>query len=297
MRVLMAGVLGMTLGLGGFAVRADDVCEPKERTAANAGVASAKAAEAAGNLQKALDAVSSGDVRTCSNEGDALYKRFNLRLGQQAEKAGQLAKAFDYFEAGGYLDDARRVALANVHAKPTDRSLAGNVLGFLKRNGFADGVAEVQGQARAQAQRLLAQEDKTFAIREPHTELLREAGSWLSLAGDEPAADVKKRALARGDQFAALDYHYALGQALSYYDLADRNDKQALVKAKAVKLADSLAKTENWSAAVELYDLADERKKAEALQASREASAAKTETDRKGRFDKEQGDLEKQLGL
>jgi hypothetical protein len=50
-------------------------------------------------------------------------------------------------------------------------------------------------------------------------------------------------------------------------------------------------------ASVYLYYLAGDAKRAEALQASRNAASAKQEDSRKDRFEKEQGDLEKQLGL
>ena len=46
-----------------------------------------------------------------------------------------------------------------------------------------------------------------------------------------------------------------------------------------------------------LYELADDSKQAEALTARREASAAEVEAERKQKFDQEQGDLEKELGL
>ncbi len=297
MRHLVVGVLGVTLGFCSLGVRADDTCEPKERQVGNAAVVRAKAAESAGDLKRALDLVASGDVRACGDGADAIYMRVLLALGRAAEAAGQSVQAFDYFQTGSYFDDAKRVGLARFRAKPTDRRLADDILDFMRRNDFADGVAEVQRVARSQAQRLLAEEDKSFAIREPHTELLEEAKAWLGTAGDESAADVKRRALARGDQFAALDYHYALQQALTYYGRADRQDKQVEVKAKARQVADKLAGGDGWNAAVELYYLAGDAKRAEALQASRSASAAKQEDSRKDRFQKEQGDLEKQLGL
>ncbi len=296
MRYLAAGVLGVALGLGGTMARADDVCDAKEKQTANAAVARAKASEAAGDLKRALQQLT-GEARFCSDEGDPMFKRVTLRLGQESEKSGQLAQAFSYFETGMHFNDAKRVGLANLRARPTDRNLASNLLDFMLRNNFADGASEIRTSARSQAQRLLMEEEKSFAIRTPHTELLGEAQDWLRIAGDDVAADVKKRALARGDQFAALDYHYALEQALSYYERADARDKQPQVKAKARQIADKLAGGENWNAAADLYELAGDSRKAEALRANREASAAKAEDSRKKTFEKEQGDLEKELGL
>ena len=72
----------------------------------------------------------------------------------------------------------------------------------------------------AQARRLLAEEEKAFSVRTPHKELLDEAEAWLQeelLTGvpesTEPtAAELTARWVARGDQFAALDYYSALSQ-------------------------------------------------------------------------------------
>lgn len=297
MRHTVVGIIGLGLGLGCLSVQADDICEAKQRQQANATVTRAKAAEASGDLKRALQLAQSSEARECSDDGDIVAKRVLLRLGQDAEKAGQLSQAFDYFSAGMHYADGKRVGLAMLRAKPTDRSLADNLRGFMDRNNFADGLAEIQTHARAQAARLLAEEEKTFAIRTPHEVLLADAKDWLRIAGDDAAPDVKRRVIARGDQFAALDYHYALQQAVSYYERAEQKDKQAQVRAKARQIADKLAGGDNWSAAVELYELAGDRAKADALRASREASAAKKEEARKDKFEKETGDLEKQLGL
>ncbi len=297
MRPVIAGVLGVSLGLIGLSAQADDICEGKQRQQANAIVARAKTAEAAGDLKRALQLAQSQDARDCSDDGDVVAKRILLRLGQDAEKAGQLSQAFTYFESGMHYADAKRVGLAQLKARPTDRSWADSLRSFMDRNNFADGRAEIQTHARGQAARLLAEEEKTFAIRTPHEDLLSDARSWMRIAGDEAAPDVKRRIIARGDQFAALDYHYALQQAVSYYERAEQKDKQTQVKAKARQIADKLAGGDNWSAAVDLYQLAGDTAKAEALRASREAGAAKKEEARKDKFEKETGDLEKQLGL
>lgn len=297
MRPVIAGVIGLGFGLGCLSVQADDICEPKQRQAANATVTRAKAAEAAGDFKRALQLAQSSEVRECSDDGDVVAKRVLLRLGQDAEKAGQLSQAFDYFGAGMHFADGKRVGLAMLRAKPTDRSLADNLRGFMTRNNFADGLAEVATHARGQAARLLAEEEKTFAIRTPHEDLLADARDWMRIAGDDAALEVKRRFNARGDQFAALDYHYALQQAVNYYERAEQKDKQAQVRTKARQIADKLAGGDNWNAAVELYELAGDRAKAEALRASREAGAAKREEARKDKFEKETGDLEKQLGL
>jgi hypothetical protein len=84
-------------------------------------------------------------------------------------------------------------------------------------------------------------------------------------------------------------------QAIDYYEFAGHEEKIAAVRSKARKLADGLAGGENWNAAVDLYLIAGDTKRAEELTARREASAADTEAARRKEFQKEQDDLEKEL--
>jgi hypothetical protein len=297
MNTLVNGLAGLSLALGAVTAHADEVCSTEETRAANAIVARAKAAETAGNLPEALKQLQTSEARFCSASGEAELKRVSMLLGQQSEKAGRLAESFDYFELGQHHDDAKRVGLALFRANPTDINGATNLLQFMSINDYADGVSQIHDHARRQADALLAEEAKVFAIRDPHTDLLAEATSWLSLAGDSEAAVVKKRALERADQYAALDYQYALSQALSYYERAGDSAKQLMVKAKAKQLAAGLASGDRWGEAVELYLLADDERSAEELRARRSAGAAATEAARQEAFNKETEDLEKELGL
>ena len=89
----------------------------------------------------------------------------------------------------------------------------------------------------------------------------------------------------------------ALANAISYYQQAERTDKEDAVRNKARQLADGLADGTRWAEAVRLYELADDSQQAEALTARREAGAAEVEAERKQKFEKEQDDLEKELGL
>jgi len=296
MNSIRLGILAVTAALVLTPSHADDTCADS-RQAANQIAAQARAAEAAGDLKKALKIVEAGEVRMCSDDGEAMFKRLTQRLGREAETAGRNREAFDYYRQGSHDADARRVGLAQLKAAPTDRSWAEQLMTFMRNTNDTAGIDEVRRHATVQAQRLLAQEDKSFAIRAPQEELLEEARGWLRMAGDDDAATVRQRALVRADQFAALDYHYALEQALNYYEMAGRGDKQAAVRSKARKIADGLAGGDNWAAAAELYELAGDSDRAEALRAGREASAASKEEARKGEFQKEQEDLEKELGL
>jgi hypothetical protein len=297
MNTLVNALVGLSLALGAVTAHADEVCSTEETRAANAIVARAKAAETAGNLPEALKQLQTSEARFCSASGEAELKRVSMLLGQQSEKAGRLSESFDYFEIGQHHDDAKRVGLALFRANPTDINWATNLLQFMRINDYTDGVAQIHDHARRQADALLAEEAKVFAIRDPHTDLLDEATSWLWLADDSEAAVVKKRALERADQYAALDYQYALSQALSYYERAGDSAKQATVKAKAKQLAAGLASGDRWGEAVELYLLADDERSAEELRARRSASAAATEAARQETFNKETEDLEKELGL
>jgi len=300
------------------AVRADDVCEPGDRQAGNAQTSRALAAEAAGNLREALQLAQI--VNDCADDYAGMRKlvmRASQQLGREAEAAGDLAAAFDFYASGhateryadpkpyGLLDDASRVAFAMINAQPTDRAVARQMLEFMNRESQSDDVARIQQHIHAQARRLLAEEAIVFTVATPHTELLEEAEAWLQqevLTGvpesTEPtAADLDKRWVARGDAFAALDYYTALSNAINYYGEADQSDRQQAVQSKARKIADGLANGNDWGEAVRLYDLAGDSERAEALTRSREASAADVEADRKARFDQEQDDLEKELGF
>jgi len=278
---------------------ADDVCSQQEHRAADATLAQARAAETAGDLTRALQLASDSNARFCGSgtTSQDLISRVTLRLGNEMEAAGKLAKAFEYFEAGGHFAEAKRVGLAQLKAAPADRSLAEKQLYFMRNHEFQDGVSQILAQARSQAQRLLAEEEKTFAIRTPHRDLLDAARDWLRVAGDEEAASVKKRAAARGDQLAALDYPYALEEALSYYSMAGRPDGEATVRAKAGRLAAQKAGGDQWAEAVKLYEIAGDDTRANALREQREAQAQKSEEVRKQTFDKDQDALEKELGF
>lgn len=280
-------------------LRADDVCSREEHRAGDAALARAQAAEKAGDLAGALRLATGPEVRFCGDAkaAKALSVRVAGQLGRHAESGGKLAAAFGYFEQGALFDDARRVGLKQLAAEPANRKLAAEKLDFMQRHEFADGVSAVQVQSRQQAERLLAEEAKTHAVRKPRRDLLDEARDWLRLGGDEGAATVVARAVKRGDEYAALDYAFALEQALAYYDFAGRKDKEPAVRVKARALADKLAGGKDWATAAELYEIAGDSKRAEQLRAIREADAETAEKNRQKEFKKEQDDLEKELDL
>jgi len=299
MRSVQAGALALLAGLLAAPAGAYDVCSSEEHRAADAAFQRAQAAEAAGDAARALALARDGNVTFCADgrSVQALVSRVTLRLGKDAEAAGNSARAFDYFVSGGHLAEARRIALSRLRAAPADRSLAESMLAFMRSNDLADGVALILDNVRAQAERLLAEEAKAFTVRTPHRELLQSALEWLRLAGDEHPASVRKRASERGDQLAALDYPYALQQAIAYYEMADRADGEAAVRAKARMLAEQKEGSDGWAEAVELFQIAGDAGRAEALEQKRRAQAERSEETRKQKFEAEQEDLEKELGL
>jgi len=279
-------------------LRADDVCSDEEHRKADAALARAQAAESAGDLKTALKLVNSNEVRGCGDgkTAMALMRRISAQLGRQAEAAGDLAAAFDFFRQGGWLEDAQRVGLKRLAAAPEDIRLASDLMDFMQRNGFEDGASAVRDHSRQQAQKLLADEEAAFSIRTPRRDLLEKARDWLALAGDQ-ATPLEERALKRGDAYLALDYAFALQQAMDYYTLARREQKIEAVRAKARHLADGLAGGDNWAAAVELYNVAGDLERARELTTRREASAADAEKLRREQFQKDQDDLEKELDI
>jgi hypothetical protein len=292
-----APVLALAL-LAAVPLQADDVCSAEEHRVADAGLARAQAAESSGDLVKALKLVDSNEVRGCGDykAAEAMIKRITQQLGSKTEASGDLKVAFDYFTRGGWFDDAKRVGLKQLAAAPADFDLAYRLMAFMQQHELQDGAGKVRENARQQAQQLLAEEQRTFAVRTPRRDLLETARDWLRLAGD-PIGPVEERAVQRGDSYLALDYAYALQQALGYYEFAGREDKVAAVRTKARGLADQLADGDNWAAAVELYLIAEDTERAEQLEARRKASAAATEETRKEEFLKEQDELEKELDL
>jgi len=284
--------------LAAVPLRADDICSAEEHSSANANLSRAREAESSGDLVTALKLVSNNDLAYCGDykAASAMLKRVTEQLGRKAEASGDLKAAFNYFTRGEWFDDAKRVGLKQLAAAPGDFGLASSLMSFMQQHDLRDGVEKVRENARQQAQQLLAEEDRTFSVRMPHRDLLEKARDWLQLAGD-PVVSVDERALQRGDSFLALDYVYALQQALDYYEFVGRADQVAAVRAKARRLADQLADGDNWAAAVELYQIAGDSERAEQLAARREANAAATEETRKEEFLKEQDDLEKELDL
>jgi hypothetical protein len=278
---------------------ADDVCGDEGRRHADGLVAKALSAEKAGDLVGALGFASEARSSYCSSgtTADDLVVRLTRRLGSDAEAAGRLEQAFEYFEQGAHLTDAKRVGLARIHARPDDLQQATWLMDFMRRHEFADGVAEIERVARSQSERLLAEENQSFAIRNPRMDLLHLARDWLNLAGDEVAASVRARAGARGDQYAALDYSYALGQGVSFYELAGREDGVAAVRAKAARVAQQKSGGEEWAEAALLYEIAGNEAQANALREQRAAQAQTSEAARQEKFKKEQDDLEKELGF
>lgn len=290
-------LLALTL-LVAVPLRADDICSGEQHRVANAGLSRAQAAESSGDLVTALKLVDNRDVLDCGDykAAEALLKRVSKQLGVNTEAGGDLNAAFNHFTRGGWFDDAKRVGLKQLAGAPGDFKLASSLMYFMQNHGLKDGTDKVRESARQQAQRLLAEEESTFSERTPKIDLLKRARDWLQLAGD-PIGPVDERALRRGDSYLALDYAFALEQAIEHYGFADREDKIAAVRTKARGLADQLADGDNWAAAVELYAIAGDPEKAEQLEARRQADAAVSEDARKEEFLKEQDELEKELDL
>ncbi|MDH4039043.1 MAG: hypothetical protein OEW92_06815 [Gammaproteobacteria bacterium] len=284
--------------LAALPVRADDVCSAQEHASADAVLSRARAAESRGDLGAALNLADSSELRACGDgaSAKALVRSASGQLGRKAEADGQLQAAFDYFIRGGWLDDASRVGLKQMAAEPSNFRLASDMMTFMRENGFSDGAGKIRGNAQQQAQQALAEEGRDFAVRSPRLDLLEKARNWLQLS-DEPLTPIEQRALQRADAYLALDYAFAMEQALAYYEFAGHADKTEAVRAKARRLADQLADGDNWAAAVELYQIAGDSERADQLASQREAKAADTEKARKSEFQKEQDDLEKELGL
>lgn len=230
----------------------------------------------------------------------ALGKRIYKELGDEAEKKGQLAEAFSWFEKDdSYRADADRVELKIAKAKPDDLQTVGGAFTYFKRRNIAGPLKTVQAMALQNAKQLLAGEDKQFAshLDQDSLKSLEHAGSWLEYAEASESRIANERAEKRGDTRATETSETFLQAAISYYDFAKKPEKAKSVRDRAKKLGDEAKGKGESELAVEYYQIAGLRDQASNLQKATESKQRKDEGKRQQKFKKDQDNLEKELGM
>jgi hypothetical protein len=290
----VAGLMGATqLAL------ADSECTPADDKAGAAQLKKAEDNERAGKWKEAYQTASKlGD---CLPSGGyqrqkAILNRVGLQLGQQEEKQGRLAAAFDWYKGSHNDADADRIKMKQVNASPRDRQVVSDAIDYFK-GGNDTRVAELRNLAAKNADLELANEEKAFAARKESFDELEKARDWLYLVGESAAKKVRDRAEQRGDTLAKEDILRHLENAKHYFSIAEAKKKDQALKDKALKLAQEHEKKGEITQATDFYSLAGESAKGNELQARTEVQHKKSEEKRQKQFKKGQDDLEKELGL
>ncbi|HSN70074.1 MAG TPA: hypothetical protein VLT59_01135 [Steroidobacteraceae bacterium] len=122
---VLFGLLFAALSIAG-AAQAD--CAGETVASVTEAFANAQAFERSGDAPRALDAYARAQAYTCSEnpvELDAARRAAELArpLAEAAERAGDLERAFAYWEAGGHFAAADRVLVKLVRSRPDDSAL------------------------------------------------------------------------------------------------------------------------------------------------------------------------------
>jgi hypothetical protein len=225
----------------------------------------------------------------------AMLQRVGLQLGQQEEKQGRLAAAFDWYRGSGNDAEAGRVKMKQVEVSPRDRQLISDALNYFGHNDPR--VAKLRQLAGKNADLELANEEKAFAARKQSFDELEKAKDWFYLVGESAAKKARERAEQRGDTLAKEDTFRHLENANHYFSIAEAKQKEKTLKEKALRLAQDHEKKGEISQAQNFYSLAGASDKGNEMQQRADAQYKKSEDKRQKQFKKGQGDLEKELGL
>ena len=301
-KIIMMSVVFCAAGLVGATqlALADSECTPQDDKAGAAQLKKAEDNEHAGKLKEAYQAASKlGD---CLPDGGyqrqkAMITRVGLKLGQQEEKQGRLAAAFDWYKGSRNDADADRVKMKQVNASPRDRQVVSDAIDHFKYSDNNARVAELRQLAAKNADLELANEEKAFAARKESFDELGKAKDWLYFVGESAAKKVRDRAEQRGDTLVKEDIYRHLENAQRYFDMAEAKQKGKALKDKALRLAQEHEKKGEIKQATDFYSLAGESAKGNELQAKSDAQHKKSEDKRQKQFKKGQDDLEKELGL
>jgi hypothetical protein len=298
-KTILMSVVFATVLMGAAQFTLADGCRPEEEKAAAVQMKQAQASERAGKLKEAYAAMGKIDSMCLGSDKqyEAMRKRIGLQLGQQEEKQGRLAAAFDWYRNSGNEAEADRVKMKQVNASSRDRNVVSNAIDHFKYRNNDARVAELRQLAAKNADLELANEEKAFAARKESFDELGKAKDWLYLVGEAAEKKVRERAERRGDTLVKEDIFRHLENAKRYFDIAEAKPKEKALKEKALRLAQEHEKKGEITQATSFYSLADASAKGNALQERAEAQHKKSEEKRQKQFTKDQDKLEKELGL
>jgi hypothetical protein len=299
--IMMFVVFGLAGLVGTMQPAQADGCNPAEEKLAATQMKKAEDSERAGKLKEAYAAAGKVDSMCLAGDGfkrhEAMIKRIGLQLGQQEEKQGRLAAAFDWYKGSRNDAEADRVKMKQVDASPRDRNVVSNAIDHFRFKNNNPRVAELRQLAAKNGDLELANEEKVFAARKESFDELGRAKDWFYLVGESAAKKVRERAEQRGDTLAKEDIYRHLENAKRYFDMAEAKQKEKALQDKALKLAKEHEKKGEIKQATDFYSLAGESAKGNELQERSDAQHKKSEEKRQKQFKKGQDDLEKELGL
>jgi hypothetical protein len=298
------------------------VCYELDVKEAEEAIGNAEAAEKAGRLKEAFDAAKNPPGCMPDNGYERMFgiiERTYKKLGQEAEKAGRLMEAHEYyiypfkqyFSTGTYRDheknysfaDADRVMLNYAKANPDNYEVVLNVTRYFESREGRPNLEEVHALAMRGGDRMLAKEEKDFAGRKYEAALddLKKAKEWFGLANDEQPADA--RAKKRCEALLAEGSYNSVERAFDYiYDF--QGVKLETARARAGKLGDEAEQRGDYPLAERFYSLAGEDVKQDALvvkmttiREQKERQQAQAEAKRQEQFKKDQKSLEEELGF
>lgn len=278
-----------------------DGCRTEDEKIAATQMRKADDLERAGKLKAAYEAMGTVDSMCLAGDGstrhEAMKKRLGLQLGQQDEKQGRLATAFDWYRNSGNEADADRVKMKHVNTSLRDRHVVSNAIDHFRFRNNDARVTELRQLAAKNAELELTNEEKAFTARKTSFDELGNARDWLSLTDEALTKTVRERAERRGDTLLKEDAYRHLENAKRYFSMAEAKSKEKAVQDKALRLAQEHEKKGEITQASNFYSLAGATEKGNELEARTAAQHKKSEAARQKKFTKEQDDLEKELGL
>lgn len=277
-----------------------DGCTTEDEKQAALQLSEVEGLELAGKLEEAFEraaTVAAECVAKGTQRITALKERVGRTLGQQAEKKGQLGKAFEWYDRSGLTAEADRVKMLQVKAKSQDYATFSDAYDYFKRRELEPNLKILREIAAKNADRTLVAEDRAFSAHGESFEELERTKDWLGFLGEDQQKKVKERAERRGDALAEKDGLGMLEKALRYYGVADKPQQVKRVRDKAMRLADGYAKTGETTTAANFYRLAGAEDKATDIEHRTEQGNKQQEATRQEQFKKDQDSLEKELGF